>query len=67
MSFALTQILLIVEFFCVYTSKIVEGKNCRRSLEKECKVANKTGQEDYVQISTPSPTINGMHSSFLTY
>jgi hypothetical protein len=51
-------------FFCAYAGKIAEGKNCRRSLEKECKVANKTGQEDYVQISTPSPTINGMQSSF---
>jgi hypothetical protein len=50
--------------FSAYTGKITEGKNCRRSLEKECKVANKTGQEDYVQLSTPSPTINGMHSSF---
>lgn len=48
----------------IYDGKLAGGKNCRRSLEKGCKAENKTAEEDCAQISTPSPTIDGMHSSY---
>lgn len=49
----------------IYIGKIAEGKHCRRSSEKSCKTENKCVEEDYEQMSTPSPTIPTVPHSYV--
>ncbi|WVZ57599.1 hypothetical protein U9M48_007963 [Paspalum notatum var. saurae] len=45
--------------------KIAEGKHCKRSSEKTYKLEKQCYEEDYGQMTTPSPTIPAIPGSFV--
>ncbi|KAJ1273189.1 hypothetical protein BS78_06G259900 [Paspalum vaginatum] len=49
----------------IYNGKIAEGKRCRRSSEKAQVTENKVLEEEYEQMSPPSPAIPVMQESFV--